>query len=180
MQTIRKISNFQLTRLMAGCEEGLFRLRFSGVSSVWCWVIGLVLGELVPAAGGALWSLWSLWGWGCGDLGGIWGRAPAAPLLLEAPLRELRGGESDLLRSRLALPMESPDLRLGLACLRLGPPLTPDTDPAGPGDALCLSRSAWWLVRLMGELWLELELLVLVCRWGILEAGSLVASVVEG
>ena len=140
----------------------------------------MVLGELVPAAGGALWSLWSLWGWGCGDLGGIWGRAPAAPLLLEAPLRELRGGESDLLRSRLALPMESPDLRLGLACLRLGPPLTPDTDPAGPGDALCLSRSAWWLVRLMGELWLELELLVLVCRWGILEAGSLVASVVEG
>ena len=111
---------------MAGEEEGLFKLRFSGVSSVWCCVMDpglefLVLWELVVPVGGALWSL-GPWG----DLG-----AATVPLLLfEAPLRELRGGESDLLKSRLALPMESPDLRLGRACLRLGPA------PDGPGEAL--------------------------------------------
>ena len=78
-------------------------------------------------------------------------------MLLEAPLTELRGGESDLLRSRLALPMESPDLRLGLACLRLGPAWEPG--PWGPGEPLwwALSLSSWWLVRLMGELWLEVD-----------------------
>lgn len=69
---------------MAGDDEGLFMLKFSGVAS----------------------SKW------------------------EGLLR--KGGESALDKSKLALPMESPLRRLGLACFLRGP------DPAGPGLARAL------------------------------------------
>lgn len=45
-----------------------------------------------------------------------------------------KGGESTLVKSREALPIESPLLRLGRACFRLGP------EPAGPGLARALAE----------------------------------------
>ena len=55
---------------------------------------------------------------------------PNAALLPLFPDKLLKGGESDLLRSKDAFPIESPLRRLGLACFLLGPL------PAGPGLAL--------------------------------------------
>ena len=89
----------------------------------------------------------------------------------------LKGGESALLKSSEALPIESPLLLLGLACLRLGP------DPGGPGLALALAELAEHLssadlrasgscaVKDMGLDWSEVD------KRGTLEAGS---SPVEG
>ena len=74
-----------LTRLIAGEDDGLFILKFSGVASSKC--AGLFL-------------------------------------------------FSKGLKSKEAFPIESPLLRLGLACFRLGP------DPAGPGLARALAELA--------------------------------------
>ena len=47
-----------------------------------------------------------------------------------------KGGESALLKSKEAFPMESPLRRRGRACFRRGP------DPAGPGLARALAELA--------------------------------------
>jgi hypothetical protein len=73
---------------MAGEDEGLFMLKFSGVASSKC--DGLFL----------------------------------------------KVGDSALLKSKEAFPIESPLLRLGRACFRRGP------DPAGPGLARALAELA--------------------------------------
>ena len=105
-----------LTRLIAGEDDGLFILKFSGVASSKC--AGLFL----------------------------------------------NGGESALLKSKEAFPIESPLLRLGRACFRLGP------DPAGPGLARALAElaeqrssadrraSGSCVVRDMGLDWSELDI----------------------
>ena len=82
-----------------------------------------------------------------------------------------KGGESALLKSKEAWPMESPLRRRGRACFRRGP------DPGGPGLAralaeLALQRSSAdrrasgsWVVRDMGVDWS-------VDKWGTLGCGS--------
>ena len=109
---------------MAGDDDGLFILKFSGVAS----------------------SKWA----------GLF----------------LNGGESALLKSKDAFPIESPLLRLGLACLRLGP------EPAGPGLARALAElaeqrssadrraSGSCVVKDMGLDWSELD------KCGTFEFGS--------
>ena len=108
---------------MAGEEDGLFMLRFSGVAS----------------------SKWE---------GLLW-----------------KGGESALLKSKEALPIESPLRLRGRACFLRGP------DPGGPGLApralaelppLHLSSAEWrasgsWAVSDMGLDW---------SMWGTLDLGS--------
>ena len=62
-------------------------------------------------------------------------------------LRKPSGGESDLLKSKEAFPVESPLRRLGRACLRRGPEPWP-----GLGARW---RSLSWLVRDIGLDWFE-------------------------
>ena len=82
-------------------------------------------------------------------------------------LRNPIGGESPLLRSKDALPVESPDLLRGLACFRLGP------EPCPGLEARC--RSGSWLVRDIGLDWFEWGPLfeaAAAARWASLLWGS--------